>query len=143
MKFTEHGHFQMKSDGDILYYQLTDTWNKEASITCIEALRPFFIDHEKQANDNAVIMLVDTLKFEGGLLDAFEYWFAASKFWYANGLTHFIRIDNPDSVHYEAFIKPLDALVKQKIAFSFADNLKDAIAQAKTLGFIGFENDIT
>jgi len=132
-RFNEHGHYQVCSDDDIIYYRVTGMWNIEASLSCIEELELCF----KQSNRKSIAMIVDTTEFEGGLDDAFQQWISAAHFWYTNGLKHFIRIDDPHSAHYQLFLANIDVMVKKHVNFNFASNLEDALQLAHQFGFKG------
>ena len=141
MKFNEHGHYQIESDGDILFYRVTGIWNKEASVTCIKAIEECIESRKKQGVTKPIAMIVDTQGFEGGLEEAFELWIKAAKFWYDNHVTHFIRIDDPDSARYQMFLAPIDVMVRKIAIFCFTDNFERAISHTHSLGFTGFENN--
>ena len=144
MKFSEHGHYEIRSDGNIIYYRVTGIWNKEASVTCIDKLAQCFDEIVANRVDKKmpIVTIVDTCDFEGGLDEAFELWIKAAKFWYASGLSHFIRIDDPESLHYQMFLAPIDDLVRKNTELCFADNFKRALIHAHSLGFEGFENEL-
>ncbi len=143
MKFSEHGHYEVRSDGNIIYYRVTGMWNKEASVTCIDKLAHCFkevVDNHKD-QPCAIVNIVDTTDFEGGLDEAFELWIQAAQFWYDSGLTHFIRIDSPESTHYQMFLAPIDEMLVKSVDLCFADNFERALLHAHSMGFKGFENN--
>lgn len=138
MKFSEHGHFQLKTDGNIIYIRVTGCWNKEGSVTCIAELVKCF---ERLKNASNIMMIIDTVDFEGGIEGVYPLWGAAIPLWLESGMTHFIRIDEPESINYQIFVKKMDDILQTKFALSFAGNFSEAIKQAHAFGFAGFNNE--
>ncbi len=133
LKFNEHGDFEVTSDGQIIFYKIIGAWNEQASAKCIEQLNKCFL----QQNDLPIIMLVDTQGFEGGTPEAYELWRKAAQHWYHNNLSAFVRIDDPNSIHYKLFVEKLDRILKEILPFQFSPNINQAIELANGLGFQG------
>lgn len=136
MKFNEHGRFELKTDGNIIYFRPAESWNQEASEVCLAELAKCF----KQLKGKSIIMIVDTNDFEGLLEEAYPLWLAAFPSWLESGMTHFIRIDNLESVYYQLFVERIDEVLQTFFEFSYAADFKNAIKQANLCGFLGFEN---
>jgi len=136
MKFSEHGNFQLETDGNIIYYRVIGCWNQEASTACLKALEKCF----KQLKGEPIVMIVDSTGFEGGIEEAYPIWRDEIPLWFECGLVQFIRIDSPESTRYRMFVKRMDIVMQEHLEFSFAADLKDAIKQAHSLGFSGFES---
>lgn len=136
MKFIEHGRFELKTDGNIIYFRPAESWNQEASEVCLAELAKCF----KQLKGKPIIMIVDTIDFEGMLEEAYPLWQAAFPLWVGSGMTHFIRIDDRESIYYQLFVKRIDELLQIFFEFSFAADFSNAIKQANLCGFLGFEN---
>lgn len=54
-------------------------------------------------------------------------------------MTHFIRIDNLESTNYQMFVKRIDAILQTYFEFSHASDFINAIKQAHSYGFSGFD----
>jgi len=133
--FSEHGEYPFEHEGNIIYFSIIGSWNKEASASCVGLIAQSFAEIKGQKS----IMIVDSTNFEGGIEDAYVHWDESISTWSEKGLTHFIRIDDIDSTRYQLFLKRIDDQVKDKINLSFAENFEDAIEQARQLGFNGFD----
>jgi len=136
MKFSEHGNFQLETDGNIIYYHVIGCWNQEASATCLAALAKCF----KQLKGSPIVMIVDSTKFEGGIEEAYPIWRTEIPLWLECGMARFIRIDSPESTRYQMFVKRMDVVMQENLAFSFATDFDDALKQAHSYGFSGFES---
>jgi len=133
MNFNEHGVFEVASDQQIIFYKIIGSWNEQASLKCIAQLNKYFFQQSKQA----MIMLVDTQTFEGGTPEGYKLWSEASQYWFKNNLSAFIRIDDPNSIHYKLFVEKQDRALQKAIPIYFASNLNKAIQMANKLGFKG------
>jgi len=133
--FSAHGEYQLKYDGNIIYYSIIGAWNGEASASCVALIEQCFAEMKGQK----IIMIVDTYNFEGGIEDAYPLWAESISNWSTKGLTHFIRVDDVNSERYQLFVKRIDDQVKDDITLCFAENFEDAIEQAHQLGFNGFD----
>jgi len=136
MNFSEHGNFQLKTDGNILYYRVVGCWNQEASAACLKALAKCF----KLLKGEPIVMIVDSIDFEGGIEEAYPLWREEIPLWFECGMKRFIRIDEPESTRYHMFVKRMDKVMKENVEFSFAVDLNDALEQAHSFGFSGFEH---
>jgi len=136
MKFSEHGNFQLEANGNIIYCRATGCWNQEASKAAIVALRKSI----EQLKGNLIVMIVDSSGFEGGIEEAYPLWKFELPFWVESGLTHYIRIDDPQSTTYQLFVERIDHVIQKITKFSLANDLDDAIKQAHSYGFTGFED---
>ncbi|MGL1957360.1 MAG: hypothetical protein OCD00_08605 [Colwellia sp.] len=135
MQFNEHGHYQLESDGNIIFYRITGSWNYEASVSCIKDINQCF----EEIDNQPVMMIVDTIDFEGSLNEGYLLWSEATVDWLKRNLTHFIRIDNVNTAHYKLFVARMDAALKEKTTFNLAHCFDEAIQKAHALGFSGFE----
>jgi hypothetical protein len=136
MTFNEHGRFELTTDGNILYLRLAESWNQEASALCLAELAKCF----NQLKGKPIIMIVDSYDFEGEIEEAYPLWQAAFPSWVECGMTHFIRIDDLESVYYQLFVKRIDEILQTDFEFSYASDFNNAIKQAHSYGFSGFEN---
>jgi len=136
MKFIEHGCFELKTDGNIIYVRLAESWNQETSVVCLAELAKCF----KQLKGKSIIMIGDSNDFEGGIEAAYPLWEAAMPSWVERGMTHFIRIDDLESIHYQLFVKIIDEALQADFDFKYATDFNNAIKQAHSYGFSGFEN---
>ena len=139
MQFSEHGNFQLETDGNIIYYRVIGCWNKEASKACLQELAKGF----EQLKDKPIMMIVDSINFEGGIEEAYPLWHEDVPSWFESGMTHFIRIDDPESIRYHMFVERMDKVMQENVQFRFAADLNDAIKQAHSLGFSGFDHTLS
>jgi len=138
MKFNEHGNFQLEASDNIICFRATGCWNQETSKAGIAALRESF----NKLKGNAIVMIVDSNEFEGGIEEAYPLWKFELPFWVESGLTHYIRIDDTRSTMYKLFVERIDNAMQKITKFSFANDLDDAIKQAHSYGFTGFESKV-
>ncbi|OUR60926.1 hypothetical protein A9Q74_11580 [Colwellia sp. 39_35_sub15_T18] len=135
VKLSEHGRFQLKADGNIIYCRFVESWNQEASVVCLAELAKCL----QQLKGESIMMIVDSTDFEGGIEENYPLWRASLPLWLENGMTHFIRIDDLESTYYKMFVKRMDETLQTIFELSFAKDFNDAIKQAHSYGFSGFE----
>lgn len=128
--FEQHGRFKLETSGHTIFLTLYGAWNAEASIACIESIQRI----TAKISPAPFSMIIDSLEFEGMTSDCISLWVTEIERWLGANIIAVCRIDDPKSVGYRIFLTPFDAIFRNRIPFSFADNRHEAFAWIERVG---------
>ncbi len=132
--FDSHGLFTLYFDEAIIVFVAEGSWNEEASHSCIMQFRKIIDGF----NGKKFGVIVDSSNIEGVTPEGYNAWLKAIDEWNKRNHIATTRVDDPESIKYQAFLSGFDEFFKETQKFSYSSSIEEGIIWLNSLGLKGF-----
>ncbi len=136
--FESHGHFTLFYDQSIIIFIAEGAWNLEASNICIMHFKKIIDGFD--GKDFGIV--IDSSGLEGVTPEGYNAWLKAIDEWSKRGHIATTRVDDLESMKYQAFLSGFDEFFMGTQKFRYSNSIEDGISWLNSIGVAGFDKGI-
>ena len=136
--FDSHGYYTLYVEGAIIVFVAERSWNEEASRSCIMHFKKIIDGFDGKEFG----LIVHSANLEGVTPEGYNAWLKAIDEWNKRNHIATTRVDDPESIKYQAFLSGFDEFFKETQKFSYSSSIEDGISWMNNIGLEGFAKGI-